>query len=347
MTAAFPAYELYLPGQGEPALRWGIVAPGRIASAFVAAVLEHTAQRVIAVGSRSTERAQQFSARFGIERSYGSYEQLVNDPDVDIVYVASPQSEHRALGILALSAGKHVMIEKPLATSAADARALVDTARAAGVFLMEALWSRYQPRNSLLRALLIERAFGEVRSVYADFGHSIPADPTHRVRRPELGGGALLDLGVYPVQFSSMVIGMPTSITTLGALTDTGVDAYSTSILTGVAGAQTTLTTSMIARTPSRAHIAGSLARVELDGPFHVPGGLTFGVNDLAAEPQRWDDPTGIRMFGGLSWEATAAAKFIGEGRTESPVHTLEETVEILATLDEMRRQLAAAGRAA
>ncbi|GAB3617236.1 Gfo/Idh/MocA family oxidoreductase [Okibacterium endophyticum] len=343
MPMTFPEPDLYTPGHGEPALRWGVLAPGRIASSFVGAVLEHTQQRVVAAASRSIERAEEFCARTGVERAYGSYEQLVEDPEIDVVYIAAPQSEHLALGLLALRAGKNTVIEKPLATNAADARTLVSQAHDAGVFLMEAMWSRYHPKTSVIRRLIAEGALGEVRSVVADFGHAVPADVAHRLYRPELGGGALLDLGIYPVQFSSMVAGRPASITAVGGLTTTGVDAYSTSILQHASGVQSTLTTTLLTRTPSRAYIAGTSAHIELDGPFHVPGGFSLGTNDPRSVPERWEDPTGLAMFAGLSWEATAAARFIGEGRTESPVHTLDETVAILETTDEVLRQLHAA----
>lgn len=340
VDVTFPEPELFLPGRGEPTLRWGVLAPGRIAANFVAAVQQHTNQRVVAAGSRSLDRAEAFRAHHGLEKAYGDYEQLVADPDIDVIYVAAPASEHRTLGLLALHAGKHAVIEKPLATNAADARELVAAADEAGVFLMEAMWSRYFPQASVIRRLAQDGSLGEVRAIAADFGMCAPADPTHRLQRPELGGGALLDLGIYPVQFASMVAGPPAALLARGGMTKQGVDAYSTSIVRHASGTQSTLTTSIVARTPSRAYVAGSAARIELEGPFHIPAGFAYGVNDFTTAPVRWEDPTGITMFGGLSWEATAAARFIGEGRLESPVHTLAETVNILETIDEILRQV-------
>lgn len=345
MNTTFPVPVIYSPGQGEPALRWGVLAPGKIASNFVSAVFAHTQQRIVAAGSRSLKRAEEFCARTGVERAYGSYEQLVSDPNIDVVYVAAPQSEHLTLGLLALSAGKHVVIEKPLATSAAEARQLVRAAQDGGVFLMEAMWSRYFPQASVIRQLLDDGLLGEVHTVFADFSMAAPRNDSHRLYRRDLGGGALLDLGIYPVQFASMVLGPPDSVTALGALTHTGVDAASTSILQYQSGARSTLITSILERTPSRAYAAGSAARIELEGPFHMPGGLTLGVNDFSIAPERWEDPTGITGFGGLSWEATAAARFIGEGRIESPVHNHEEIVGILGTIDEIGQQLFTADR--
>jgi predicted dehydrogenase len=340
LPTVLPQPDLFLPGTGEPALRWGLLAPGWIAGAFVPAVHGHTDQRFVAVASRSAERAQSFAAQHGIGRAYGSYDQFVNDPDVDVVYIAAPQSEHLALGLLAIAAGKHVLIEKPLATTAAEARILVEAARNAGVLLMEAMWSRYQPQAAVIRTLVADGVLGDIRGVTADHGQAIPADPQHRLYRRDLGGGALLDLGIYPIQLDSMVLGAPTSITAIGGLADTGVDAYSTLTLTHEGSAQSTLMTTMIARTPTVAAIVGSEARIEMAGPFHVPTTMLLADNEFMGETLTWTDPTGVALMDGLSWEATALARFVGEGRTESPLHTLDETVSILETIDEARRQL-------
>ncbi|HWS58953.1 MAG TPA: Gfo/Idh/MocA family oxidoreductase [Actinotalea sp.] len=343
VAKVFPEPELFLPGTGEPSLRWGILAPGGIAAAFARAVHTHTAQRVTAVASRSPERAAAFAARHGIERVRSSYLELVEDPEVDVVYVAAPQSEHLALGLLALGAGKHTLIEKPMATTADDARRLARAARDAGVLLMEAMWSRYLPQAAVLRALLADGVLGEVRAVSADHGQAIPFDPAHRLYRPELGGGALLDLGIYPVQLASMVLGPPTGVTAVGGLTSTGVDAHATVVLRHEGDAQSTLTTSIVTRTPTVAVVAGSQARIEMAGPFHVPTTMVLAGNDFFGETITWQDPSWVRLMDGLSWEATALARYVGEGRTESPVHTLEETISILGTIDEARRQLGCA----
>ncbi|KRE31002.1 Gfo/Idh/MocA family protein [Agromyces sp. Soil535] len=340
LPTAFPDPSLFSPDSGEPALRWGVLAPGLIAGAFVGAMHRHTEQRVAAVGSRALERAERFAADHGIERAYGTYEELVADPGVQVVYVAAPQSEHLHLGLLAIAAGKHVLIEKPLATNAADARALVETSRAAGVLLMEAMWSRYLPQASVIRTLIADGVLGELRAVYADHGQAIPFDPTHRLYRRELGGGALLDLGIYPVQLDSMVFGAPTRVTAAGGMTDTGVDAYATLVLDHGAAAQSTVSTTMLARTPTTAAIMGSEARIEMGSPFHIPTSLVLADNGFLTDTLRWEDPTGLTLFDGLAWEATALASFVGEGRTESPLHTLDETVSILGTIGEARHQI-------
>lgn len=341
---SLPAPELFLPKQGEPALRWGLIGPGWIAGEFVSAAHAHTAQRFTAVASRSLERASSFAATHGIEHALDSYEALVGHANVDVVYIATPHSQHLELGLLAIAAGKHVLIEKPLALTADEARQIADAARTAGVLAMEAMWSRYLPQTSVVRQLLSDGALGEIQAVHADHGQAIPADPQHRLYRPELGGGALLDLGIYPIQFDSMVLGAPTSVTAVGGLTDTGVDAYSTLTLGHEGVAQSTVTTTMLTNTPTRASISGSRARIEFDSFFYTPTSFRVLTNDPNAPDSgpapKFTDETGLRLFAALSWEATALARFVGEGRTESPLHTLDETVSILATIDAAKAQL-------
>lgn len=342
-----PEPELFRPHAGEPALRWGLIGPGWIAGEFVQAAHMHTAQRFTAVASRSVDRAAAFAAQYGIEYALDDYRALAAHPDVDVVYIATPQSEHLELGLLAIAAGKHVLIEKPFALTAVEAQQLVDAATAAGVLAMEAMWSRYLPQTSVVRQLLADGALGEVQAVHADHGQAIPANPQHRLYRPELGGGALLDLGIYPVQFDSMALGAPKTVTAVGGMTDTGVDAYSTLILTHGDRVQSTVTTSMLTSTPTRASIAGTVARIEFASFFYTPSSFRVVANDPNAPDQGIDlsytDDTGLRLFQALSWEATALARFVGEGRTESPLHTLSETVSILATIDQAKAQLEAA----
>lgn len=341
-----PRPDLFLPHDGEPALRWGLIGPGWIAGEFVQAAHRHTAQRFTAVASRSAERAERFAAEHDIEHAVGDYDALVAHPDVDVVYIATPQSQHLELGLLAIAAGKHVLIEKPFALSAAEAQQLVAAAAAAGVLAMEAMWSRYLPQTSVVRQLLADGALGDVQAVHADHGQAIPADPNHRLYRPELGGGALLDLGIYPVQFDSLALGAPTAVTAVGGMTDTGVDAYSTLVLTHGAGVQSTVTTTMLTNTPTRASISGSVARIEFGSFFYTPSSFRVLANDPNAPDEglelEYTDETGLQLFQALSWEATALARFVGEGRSESPLHTLEETVSILDTIDRAKAQLEA-----
>ncbi|MBT2501722.1 Gfo/Idh/MocA family protein [Curtobacterium sp. ISL-83] len=340
-----PDPQLYRAGDGEPALRWGIVGPGWIGGEFVGAVHRHTAQRFVAVASRSAERGSTFAAAHGIETVVGSAEELASRPDVDAVYIATPQNDHLASGLAAISAGKHVLIEKPIALNAAEAQRLADAGRSAGVLVMEAMWSRYLPQASVLRQLLADGVLGDITAVHADHGQRVAAGPEHRLFRPELGGGALLDLGIYPVQFASSVLGEPVSVTAVGSLTETGVDAQSTLVLEYAGAAQATLTTSILGRTPTTASIAGSAGTITFDSAFYRPTSFTLAGADYGSETLSWSDDYGLEWFDGLSWEANAFARFVGEARTESPVHPLRETVSILATIDQARAQLPASAK--
>jgi predicted dehydrogenase len=341
LPTRLPEPELFLPGTGEPSLKWGIVGPGWIAGEFAKAVGDHTAQTIHAVASRSLDRASRFAADHGIEHALGSVDELLARADIDVVYISTPQSEHLPIGLAAIAAGKHVLVEKPMALNAHDARTLADAARAAGVLLMEAMWSRYLPQASILRTLLADGVLGEIRSVMADHGQLIAPDPQHRLYRPELGGGALLDLGIYPVQLASMVLGAPATVTAVGGLTETGVDAYSTLVLEHGDGVQATLFSTITARTPMTASISGSEGTLIFDGAFYIPTSFRLIGPGHFDPTLRWSDETGLALFDGLSWEATALARFVGEGRTESPLHTLDETISILATIDDARAQLA------
>jgi predicted dehydrogenase len=342
----FPEADLFTP-DSAPSLRWGLISPGWIAGEFVTAAHDHSAQQFVAVASRSSDRAAAFAKRYGIDGAYGEQEAMLARSDVDAVYIASPPSEHLAQGLAAIAAGKHVMIEKPLATTAAEGRLLADAARARGVLLMEAMWTRYLPQTSVIRKLLSDGALGEVRAVAADHGQAINPGPDHRLARRDLGGGALLDLGIYPLQFDSMVLGAPTDVIARGTMTEEGVDADAALILGHGASARSTITTSMTTRTPTTAVIAGSDARLELASPFYNPTSMTISDNGHPSSVVLWEDPTPLRGFQALSWEATALARFVGEGRTESPLHTLDETVSILATTDRARAQLEDAARIA
>ena len=324
---------------GGATLRWGVLAPGGIAGHWVATLHANTDQRVAAVASRSLSRAQQFAAAHGIERAYGGYEQLVADPGVDAVYVAAPHSEHLALGLLAIAAGKHVLIEKPIGVSAAQARELKAAAAAAGVLVMEAMWSRYLPQTTVAAQLLADGALGEVLSVSADFGTVFPFDPKSRGYDPALGGGALLDLGVYPGWFAHFVLGAPERVTASGALTVTGVDEHAAVVLDYASRAQAVITTSMVVVTPRSAVISGTAARIEYPGPFFAPSGFAL-VRDGERIP--YVDGTGFSWGEGLCYQAAAFASYAAEGLLESPLHSMDDTIAVLEVLDSARAQLGA-----
>lgn len=334
MTPAFPTARTPNPLDAPP-VRWGVLAPGGIAGAFVTAVSRYTRQQVVAVGSRSLDRARAFASAHGIERAVGSYAELVGDPEVDVVYIASPHSEHAAQALLGIAAGKHVLVEKAFARNVQEAQRVVDAARAAGVLAMEAMWTRYLPQSDVIAQLLADGVLGEVTTVLADHGQYFTPDPAGRLFNPELAGGALLDLGIYPISFAAFALGAPDLVVATGSLTDAGVDAQvSMTLVSG--SAQACLNTTLRAVTPTTASISGSLGRLELSGPFYSPSTLTLTTADGRAER----GPGEITRSMGLCYEAAHVAQLVADGATESPLLPLDETVRILRTVDEIRRQV-------
>jgi predicted dehydrogenase len=316
-------------------VRWGVIATGGIASAFVIDLRLLEGTEVVAVGSRSQDSADRFAAEHSIGRAYPTYASLVSDDEVDVVYVATPHPGHHAAALLAIEAGKAVLVEKPFTMDAAEARSLVAAARARGVFLMEAMWARFVPWAVRLRELLADGTLGEIRQVIADHGQWFPQDAAHRLFAPDLGGGALLDLGVYPVSFASMVLGSPAAVTAVSDPAFTGVDATTSILLQYAGGAHAVLTATLTAPGPTTAAVVGTDARVQVDGPFYTPAGFTLTRRDGTSE--RFDHPVAGR---GLRFEAAEVIACLREGRLESDVMPLDETVAIMATLDEVRRQV-------
>ncbi|KZX22534.1 Gfo/Idh/MocA family protein [Rathayibacter tanaceti] len=321
----------------SPVLGWGVVAPGSIAGSFVGALQKHTRQRVVAVGSRSLERAQQFAQRFGIERASAGYDAVVDDPEVDVVYIASPHSEHARQALLAIAAGKHILVEKPFAPTPGEAEMIVHAARDAGVFAMEAMWMRYLPHTDVVRRLVADGGVGPLALVSADFGGAFPFDPTSRIFDPALAGGGLLDVGVYASSFVSMIAGTPQSTEVSGSLTETGVDATATIVGRHADGVQSIATSTVLADTPQAAWVAGRDGRIDVHSPFWSPSAVTL---TRGSESGTWTDRSPLRGGEGLAWEALHLAQYVAEGRTESPLHPLDEVVQVVRTLDDARRRL-------
>jgi predicted dehydrogenase len=315
-------------------LRWGVLGTGLIAGAF-AADLAHTDSGVaVAVGSRSKAGADRFADRHGISRRHASYESLVSDPDVDAIYVATPHSFHQANALLALDAGKHVLVEKAFTMNAAEATDLVAAARDRGLFLMEAMWTRFLPHVVEIRRLLAEGSMGRIVTVTADHGQWFAYDPDFRLFAPELGGGALLDLGVYPVSFASMVLGTPDRIQALIEPAPTGVDGQVSMLLGHGGGAQAVLNCTSFAASATQASIVGTDGRIDVESPFYAPAAFTLTPRD--GQPTRFEPPaTGH----GLHYEAAEVARCLAEGLLESPSMPLNETIEIMRTMDAVLAQ--------
>lgn len=313
-------------------LRWGILATGGIAHAF-ASDLRTAGLDLVAVGSRRGDAAGAFAAEFDIARPYGSYEELVADPDVDIVYISTPHPMHADNAILALEAGKHVLVEKPFTINAAEAAQVRDVARERGLLAMEAMWTRYLPHMVRIRELLAEGALGDVRAVIADHTQRISSDPAHRLNALELGGGALLDLGVYPISFAWDVLGSPTTIAASATLGPTGADSEVATIFTHAGGAVSTSISASHAAGPNTAHVIGTDARIDIDAVWYCP--TSFRV--VAADGTVTEEYTSEVHGRGMQYQALAAERFVAAGTNDSDVLPIDETVGIMASLDAIR----------
>ncbi|WP_164234482.1 Gfo/Idh/MocA family protein [Microbacterium hydrocarbonoxydans] len=317
-------------------LRWGILATGGIAGAF-ASDLRTAGLDLVAVGSRSQESADAFARRFDIPRAHASYEALVADPDVDIVYVSTPHPMHHENARLALEAGKHVLVEKPFTLNRAEAEDLRILAAERGLLVMEAMWARYLPHMARIREIVAAGTLGEIRAVSADHTQLLPDDPAHRLNALELGGGALLDLGIYPISFVWDVLGAPTSIRAVGRLIDTGADAEVATVMTHEGGAISTTLSSSRAAGPNVASIVGTAARIEIDTVWYSP--TTFRVilpDGTVAEEFASSEVAGR----GMEYQARAAERFVRDGLLDSDVLPIAESVAIMGTLDEIRAQI-------
>lgn len=343
MTGAdwFPASAVP-PLRAGPVLRWGVLGPGIIANDFTAAIHRYTDQRVVAVASRSPERAARFAATHSVERSFGRYEDLVAETDVDIVYVATPHSEHRRLALMALAAGKHALIEKPMAFSATQAQEIADAAAAAGRLAAEAMWTRYLPQFDVLRQVVDRGDLGDVRLATADVGWQAAADAAPRLFDPDLGGGATLDMGVYGYWFAHFAIGPAVDIRALGSGTDSRVDDQSVVALRADGGRQASVTTSMAVTNSGLAAMCGTAGRAQFLDPFVFPGRF---VVHTGGDVHEWRDTSGLTLRSGLAWQAAALARWITDGARDSPVHSLQDCLAVMRVIDEVRRQIASAVR--
>lgn len=315
--------------------RWGILATGRISTDFVRD-LTMIGGIVAAVGSRHLASARAFADRFGIRRAYGSYQELVADPDVDIVYVGTPNTMHTSNALLALEAGKHALVEKPFAVNATDARLVVEQASDRGLVVLEAMWTRWMPHMMRVRELVRSGALGELRGLVADCGLRLPDDPGHRVHNPRLAGGALLDLGVYPVSFAWDLFGAPDRIHAIGDMTPSGVDAM-TSVLIGFPGRrQAALQTTLDVRTTMTATVFGTEARLQIDPFWFFPSSFTL-VDPAGRVIERFDESIPGR---GMQFEAIEMERLVTEGRLSGDILPPWQSVKIMETLDEIRSQI-------
>ncbi|MFC8615843.1 Gfo/Idh/MocA family protein [Micromonospora purpureochromogenes] len=315
--------------------RWGILATGYIAGRFAEDLRLVPGAELVAVGSRTAESAERFAARHGIPRAYASWAELAADPDLDVIYVATPHAAHHEATRVCLNAGRAVLVEKPFTLDLRSSTELIESARARGVFLMEAMWMRTNPLILRVVELIADGAIGEVTSVRADFGAAGPFPPEHRMRARTLGGGALLDLGVYPVSLAHLLLGVPQHVHAWAKLGPEGVDENTGIVLGYDSGAVATLGCGMVGATAITASITGTTGRIDLPEPFYRPGSAV--LHRAGAEPEIIPaDLTG----GGYQHEAAEVQRCLAAGLTESPLVPHSATLEVMGLLDGIRERI-------
>jgi predicted dehydrogenase len=317
-----------------PPLRWGVLAPGRIAGAFAHAVAGGTRSSVVAVGSRSPERAAAFAAAHDVPTAYGSYAELVADDRVDAVYIASPHSEHRAHALLALAAGKPVLVEKAFARSLAEADDVLDAGRRAGLLVAEAMWSRYLPHYDVVRRTVGSGVLGDLVLVEADHGQRLWPDGPRRLADPALAGGSLLDLGVYPLAFLDTVLGPLDHVVVAGTLSDEGVDVTAHVTARSTDGVLGLGWSTMTAATGCTARVVGTAGRLELDGPFYGPTTVRLVAPDGTVADEHARDQLDRP---GFAYEASEFARVLAGGGLEPPSVPHAATRRVMALMDTAR----------
>ena len=314
--------------------RWGILGTGSIARQFVRGLNSVPEAEVLAVGSRSEASAEKFADKRNIPRRYASYDALASDPDVDVVYIATPHPFHAENATMCLEAGKAVLCEKPFCVNAAEAERVVGLAREKGLFLMEGMWTRFFPLMEEVRRLVSEGALGEVRMLNVDFGFRADPDPASRLFAPGLGGGALLDVGVYCVSFASMVLGRPSGSVGVSHLGETGVDEQASVVLEHEGGRLANLSIGVRTNTPQEATIMGTEAYIRIHAPWWRPKSMTI------SRPGTEDETVEAPVSGnGFNYEAAEVMRCLEAGKMESDVMPLDETLSVMRTMDGIRAE--------
>ena len=333
--ADIPTPEIIEP-ESVPSLRWGIFGAGDIAEVFAETVKRNTKQQLVAVASRTPGKGEAFAAKHGIASAHASYEQLAARDDIDAIYVATLPHRHLSDSLIAINQGKHVLVEKPSAISAAEARQLYSTARERGVFAMEAMWTRYLPQSSIIRQLVADQALGEIRLLQADFGQDNRS--VARLWLPE--ASIMQDMGIYPISFAQMILGSPSKIFANGVLHSSTNEAMANVFLEYESGARAVITVSAQSYIPTGASVSGDLGLLVMKTPFFVPSGFSLHEASFAGTGPNWTDDSDIQGHAGLCYQVNHFAKYVGDGLSESPLHSHAETVEAIEIGEEIRRQI-------
>jgi predicted dehydrogenase len=315
-------------------IRWGIIGPGNIARKFATGLQALPDATLLAVASRSHDNAQRFGKEYGVSHRYDSYEALVSDPEVDAVYIATPHTGHYEHTLLCLNHNKAVLCEKPLAINTGQVKKMIALAQEKRLFFMEALWTKFLPSIRQIRKLIAEGAIGEVRTVQADFGFRTDASPAGRLLNSALGGGSVLDIGIYPIFLATTLLGRPTQVKALAQMTTTGVDAQCSMSLAYENGAVATLLSTIVSTTPTQAYIAGSRGSIQLHPRWYAPASFTLfqdGKEPVLVSPEY--------LGNGYNYEAEEVMHCLREGRTESELMSHSDSLLLMEVMDWVRKE--------
>ncbi|MEI6590983.1 MAG: Gfo/Idh/MocA family oxidoreductase [Actinomycetes bacterium] len=323
----------------ERPLNWGVIGAGGIAKTFTSTVVKHTNHKIAAVASRTPGKAKNFTEQLGSGVAYDSYEAMLADPEVDAVYIATIPGDHLEHALLAIEAGKPVLIEKPITLNSKDAETLFAAAKAKGVLAMEAMWTAYQPQTFIAKEAIAQGQIGEIKLVVADFLQSL--DRVDRLWQKG-GGSPMFDCGIYPVTFAYQYLGLPDRVRSIGKMGRNGYEAEAIIYFEYDSGASAVLTMSMNTDSPNHGTIGGSQGTLEFKTPFFVNNGVSLLPAQFNTPGEDWLDETGVVGHEGLVWQAVYFADYLANGLTDSPVHGAADTVTCLKLVETIRDQLGA-----
>lgn len=319
----------------DKVIRWGILGTGQIARALAFALQEVAGARLVAVASRGSAGAEKFGREFGVGRCHASYQALADDPEVDVVYIATPHVMHAENALMCLNGGKHVLCEKSFTMNRREAVEVVELARRKGLFLMEAMWSRFLPAIGEVRRIIASGEIGQVAQIQSDFGFAPAVGPEHRLFNRALGGGALLDIGIYPLSLSAFFLGPVESVQAIAEIGPTGVDEQTAFSLRHQGGGVSSCLCSIRAHSPTEMTISGALGHIRIHNRFFQAQTLTIETADGNARTVEFP-----HIGSGYAYEVVEVMRCLRAGLGESPLMPLAETLALMGILDTMRAQI-------
>jgi len=316
-------------------IKWGIIGAGRIASTFATALKAMDYVELVAIASRNIKRAEEFARCFSIKKAYGSYEELAKDPEIDVVYIATPHTEHKDNAALCIRNRKAVLCEKPFAINSLEAEYLISLAKESNVFLMEAMWTKFLPVNAIVKSWIAEKKIGEVRQIRASFGFYAEYDPGSRLYNPNTAGGALLDVGIYPISYAIHLLEkLPKKVVSNAVIGKSNVDEQNVVSLLFEGGILADLSSAISVNTGSDAVIIGNRGKIVVPEFWKAERAKRFNAQGQLVETYELGHP-----INGYEYEAEEVNRCLREGRMESSIHSLQNTLDIMKILDQIREQ--------